>query len=89
MPTATPVPVSRVATSLSALAMPKSTTLTAPEAVSMTFAGLMSRCTMACRWLWSSAASTWPVMSTACATASGPSLSTWLRVRPATYSMTR
>ena len=34
-----------------ARAMPKSMTLTSPLLVSMTFAGLMSRCTMPPRWL--------------------------------------
>ena len=34
-----------------ARAMPKSMTLTSPLRVSMTFAGLMSRWTMPCRWL--------------------------------------
>ena len=33
-----------------ARAMPKSMTLTSPAGVSITFAGLMSRCTMPCRW---------------------------------------
>ncbi|BCK70044.1 hypothetical protein Srufu_039970 [Streptomyces libani subsp. rufus] len=35
----------------SARAMPKSMTLTAPLFVMITFAGLMSRCTMPCWWL--------------------------------------
>ena len=34
-----------------ARAMPKSITLTAPDGVSMTLAGLMSRCTMPWAWL--------------------------------------
>ncbi len=37
--------------SLTALAMPKSITLTSLDRVSMTFPGLMSRCTMPLRWL--------------------------------------
>ncbi len=37
--------------SASARAMPKSITLTSPPRVSMTLAGLMSRCTMPWRWL--------------------------------------
>ena len=44
--------------SASARAIPKSITLTSPAGVSMTFAGLMSRCTIPARWLYSSAAST-------------------------------
>lgn len=35
----------------SARAIPKSMTLTAPLFVMITFAGLMSRCTMPCWWL--------------------------------------
>jgi hypothetical protein len=34
-----------------ARAMPKSITLTSPLGVSITLAGLMSRCTMPARWL--------------------------------------
>ena len=34
-----------------ARAMPKSMTLTSPARVSITLAGLMSRCTMPCWWL--------------------------------------
>ncbi len=34
-----------------ALAMPKSITLTSPDLVSITLPGLMSRCTMPLRWL--------------------------------------
>ncbi len=34
-----------------ARAMPKSITFTAPLSVSITLAGLMSRCTMSARWL--------------------------------------
>ncbi len=37
--------------SLIALAMPKSITLISPDLVTMTLAGLMSRCTMPLRWL--------------------------------------
>ena len=37
--------------SLTALAMPKSITLTSPVRVSITLPGLMSRCTMPLRWL--------------------------------------
>ncbi len=34
-----------------ARAIPKSITFTAPVVVSITLPGLMSRCTMPCRWL--------------------------------------
>ena len=37
--------------SLTALAMPKSITLTSPVLVSITLPGLMSRCTIPLRWL--------------------------------------
>jgi hypothetical protein len=37
--------------SATARAMPKSITFTSPEGVSITLAGLMSRCTMPARWL--------------------------------------
>ena len=37
--------------SATARAMPKSITFTSPDGVSMTLAGLMSRCTMPARWL--------------------------------------
>ena len=53
------------AESATARAMPKSMTLTAPVGVSMTFAGLMSRCTMPAWWEYSSAESTPAVISTA------------------------
>ena len=45
-----------------ARAMPKSITLTAPLGVSITLAGLMSRCTMPARWLYSRRVSSTPVV---------------------------
>ncbi len=72
-----------------ARAMPKSITLTAPVVVSITLAGLMSRCTMPLRWLKSSAEHTSAVISMARSGCRRPSsASTSLRVRPSTYSMT-
>ena len=40
-----------ICASATALAMPKSITLTSPARVSITLPGLMSRCTMPLRWL--------------------------------------
>lgn len=49
-----------------ARAMPKSITLTAPELVMITLAGLMSRCTMPCWCEYASASSTPETMISAC-----------------------
>ncbi len=51
VPMTMPVWVIVLAAPVSARAMPKSITLTAPPVVMITLAGLMSRCTMPCRWL--------------------------------------
>jgi len=72
-----------------ARAMPKSITLTWPVWVSMTLPGLMSRWMMPCRWLNSRAAQMSAVISKARRGISRPSaVSTSLRVRPLTNSMT-
>ena len=69
--------------------MPKSITFTAPARLSMMFAGLMSRCTMPCRWEKSSAAQTSATISIARRGFIGPSVRTMSRrVSPSTYSMT-
>ena len=69
--------------------MPKSITLTAPALVNMTLAGLMSRCTMPCRWEKSSAAQTSATISMARLSGSGPSRFSRSRsVSPSTYSIT-
>ena len=72
-----------------ARAMPKSMTLTAPAGVSITLAGLMSRCTMPARWLYSSAPRTPDVIRSASCQSSGAEwLSRSRTVRPSTYSIT-
>ncbi len=72
-----------------ARAMPKSITLTAPVGVSMTLAGLMSRCTMPARWEYSRADSTPAVISTASSIGTAaPSRRMSRTVWPSTYSMT-
>ena len=77
------------AASAIARAMPKSITLTAPVGVSMTFAGLMSRCTMPAWWEYSSAESTPAVISTASSIGTAaPSRRMSRTVWPSTYSMT-
>lgn len=72
-----------------ARAMPKSMTLTWPVRVSMTFAGLMSRCTMPARCEYSSA---WRMPTVISRVRSGSSLrpecSSSRRVDPSTYSIT-
>ena len=75
--------------SLTARAMPKSITLTSPLRVSITLPGLMSRCTIPARWLYSSARSTPSVISSARSGSSRrSSRSRSRRVRPSTYSIT-
>ena len=72
-----------------ARAIPKSITLTSPTGVSITLAGLMSRCTMPIRWLYSSAVSTPVMMSRAASTSRWwPSARTSRRVRPSMCSIT-
>ena len=72
-----------------ARAIPKSITFTAPAWVIMTFAGLMSRCTIPLRWLKSSAAEMSATISIARRGGSGPSRFTTSRsVSPSTYSIT-
>jgi hypothetical protein len=50
VPTTAAVAVIVEDASAMARAMPKSITLTRPDGVSITLAGLMSRCTMPARW---------------------------------------
>ena len=77
------------AESARARAMPKSMTLTAPVGVSMTFAGLMSRCTMPAWCEYSSADSTPAAISTASSMGTAwPSRRMSRTVWPSTYSMT-
>ena len=64
-------------------------TLTAPVGVIITFAGLMSRCTMPAWWEYSRALSTPTVISTA--SSIGTAAPSWRMSRtvwPSTYSMT-
>lgn len=65
VPTTAWVWVIVAAESATARAIPKSMTLTSPAVVIITFAGLMSRCTMPAWWEYSSAESTPSVISTA------------------------
>jgi len=77
------------AASAMARAMPKSITLTAPVGVSMTLAGLMSRCTIPAWWEYSSAESTPEVISIASSMGTAaPSRRMSRTVWPSTYSMT-
>ena len=72
-----------------ARAMPKSMTLTVPPRSSMTFCGLMSRCTMPLRWANSTAASSCIATATDSLPLSLPRRRMRsLRVSPSTYSMT-
>ena len=72
-----------------ARAMPKSITLTLPWRVSITLAGLMSRCTMPARWQYSSACSMPMVISSARSGSSRrPECSSSRSVEPSTYSIT-
>jgi hypothetical protein len=72
-----------------ARAIPKSITFTAPVGVSMTLAGLMSRCTMPARWEYSRADSTPAVISTASSIGTAaPSRRMSRTVWPSTYSIT-
>ncbi len=69
--------------------MPKSITFTAPSRLSMTLAGLMSRCTIPCRCEKSSASQMSAAIQAARRGDSGPcAVSTSRRVPPSTYSMT-
>ncbi len=69
-------------------AMPKSSTF-APVSVSITFAGLMSRCTTPMRCAAASAPATCPAVRTASGQASGPPASRSASVCPSTSSITR
>ena len=72
-----------------ARAMPKSMTLTSPDWLSMTLAGLMSRCTIPAVCATSRAVQTSAVISSARGGGSRRcSSSSSRRVRPSTYSMT-
>ncbi len=72
-----------------ARAMPKSMTLTCPVRVSMTLAGLMSRCTMPARCEYSRAWRTPMVISRERSGSSlRPECRSSRRVEPSTYSMT-
>lgn len=89
MPTTAWVWVMVAEESVTARAMPKSMTLTLPESLrTMTLPGLMSRCTIPALWLYSRAASTPSVYSTAWSTDTSPALRRPLRVSPWTISMT-
>ncbi len=75
--------------SLIARAMPKSMTLMSPFLVTITFPGLMSRCTMPAWWLYSRARSTPETISRVRSGSSRwPSFSRSLTVLPSTYSIT-
>ena len=72
-----------------ARAMPKSITFTAPVGVSITLAGLMSRCTMPAWWEYPSAERTPAVISTASSIGTAcPSRRMSRTVCPSTYSIT-
>ena len=89
MPITAAVAVTVAALSASARAMPKSITLIAPELVTITLPGLMSRCTMPERCEKSSAAHTSATISMACCGATRSwLLSTSRSVWPSTYSIT-
>lgn len=73
----------------SARAMPKSITLTAPESVMITLAGLMSRCTMPCWCEYARASSTPETMISACSGGGASAVRSRSRmVRPSTSSIT-
>ena len=69
-------------------ARPKSSSFT-PDAVSITFPGLRSRCTMPARCAFSSASQICTPISNVCFSGSGPFCMRDSRVSPCTYSMTR
>ena len=71
------------------LAMPKSSTLTVPSSVSITFAGLMSRWTMPARCAVARARQTCAASSATRSGGSGPSVSNSPTVRPESNGMTR
>lgn len=73
----------------SARAMPKSITLTAPESVMITLAGLMSRCTIPCWCEYARASSTPETMISACSGGGASAVRSRSRmVRPSTSSIT-
>ncbi len=80
--------VSAACVSSTARAIPKSMTLTLPSGVTLTLAGLMSRCTIPARWLKDRASMMPSMYSMACSGVTpGPCMSS-RSVRPGTYSMT-
>ncbi|PLC11106.1 hypothetical protein AUQ48_01105 [Kocuria flava] len=80
--------VSAGAVSSTARAIPKSMTFTWPSGVTITLAGLMSRCTIPARWLYSSASRIPSTRSTASRGETASWCTSSRRVRPGTYSMT-
>jgi hypothetical protein len=70
-----------------AAAIPKSTTL-APVGVTITFAGLMSRCTRPSACAAASAEATSPQIRKTARGGSGPNATRWARVGPLTSSIT-
>jgi len=89
VPITAAVAVTVACPSVTARAIPKSITFTAPARVSITLAGFTSRWMMPCRCEKSSAAQISAVISIARLGAIGPSrLTTSRSVSPSTYSMT-
>ena len=73
---------------LSALARPKSSTLTLPSGVSFTFAGFRSRCTIPFSCAASSASAIWRAIARASSTGIGPAAIRSPSVPPSTSSST-
>ena len=73
----------------SALARPKSRTLTVPSGAILTLAGLRSRCTMPASWAASMASASCRATCSPSATGSGPPSNRWERSGPVTSSMAR
>lgn len=71
------------------LAIPKSSTFTMPSSVTITFAGLMSRCTMPARCAVARARQTCAASTATRSGGSGPSATDSRRVRPESNGMTR
>jgi hypothetical protein len=76
------------ASGCASFASPKSKSL-APDAVSMTFPGFRSRCTIPARWARSNASQICSPNSSDCLTGSGPLASRASRLSPWRYSITR
>ncbi len=90
MPIRTPWVAVCWVSALTALASPKSATLTRPSSAMSTFSGLTSRCTRPARWAAASAESTGSITASARAGVIGASLTMESRsVWPVTSSMTR